>query len=226
MEPNSDDPLGKGILPNIKFYCPIDEDQLVILAKSLDELGRFVLISDNFATLSVEGIVDVGIAPPSNHDAVHEWARTKNLTHPPVEGPPIQTDEVQRAIRKIFDDEDKTAKKWQIPDDGPGVVVLDTNKNLILWTHDIRYVVGALEESLLKEPKINCIVLTLVFATLAEAGTAMQRVGKHLVTHNSKPDGSQEYAVLIRNPSRKTPLSEATERRLRMAFGSLQDDFS
>jgi len=194
--------------------------ELETLAKALNELGRLALSTDSFAELSITNVVDVGIAPPFDHEAVHEWAKGKDLKHPPVEGPPIDTDEVERAIRKIFADDDPTAKKWQIPDDGPGIVVLDTNKNLILFTHPLEYVIGTLEQSILKEPKLNYIVLTLTFTSFETAGTVLKGIGNHTIVRNSKTDGSIEVAVMIHNETCKTPLSKETAERLVRSFGS------
>lgn len=190
------------------------------LGKALNELGKLVLATNSFTALSIANVVDVGIAPPFDHAAVHEWAKEKDLTHPPVQGPPIETDEVERAVRKIFDHNDKTAKKWQIPDDGPGVVVLETNKNLILFTHDIRYVISALEQSMLNEPKLNYIVLALTFASFEESGTVLKEIGNHAIVRHSKVDGSVEYAILIHNERCKTPLNKETAERIVRAFGS------
>jgi hypothetical protein len=222
-EARSDDPLGKGILPNIKFYRSLTDDELRGVAKSLDHLGQLALSTNAFTMLSVEGVIDVGIAPPFNHEAVHEWAKTKHLNHPPVEGPPIQTDEVQRAIRKIFDDDDKTAKKWQIPDAGPGIVVLETNKNLILFTHDIRYVIGGLEQAMITEPKLNYVILTLRFSA-EEASTIVRRIGNHAVVHQSRSDGSQDSTVIISNPRCTTSIAQASEEKLIRAFGGIRED--
>jgi hypothetical protein len=191
-ENNAEHPFGKSILPNIKFHRSMTDEELETLAKALNELGSLVLGTNSFAELSIVNVVDVGIAPPFDHAAVNEWSKERDLKHPPVEGPPIETDEVERAIRKIFDDNDKTAKEWQIPDDGPGVVVLDTNKNLILFTHDIRYVISALEQSLLNEPKLNYIVLTLTFTSSEAAGTVLKGIGNHAIVRNSKTDSSIE----------------------------------
>jgi len=219
-ENSAEHPFGKSILPNIKFHRSMTDEELETLAKALNELGSLVLGTNSFAALSIANVVDVGIAPPFDHAAVHEWSKERDLKHPPVEGPPIETDEVERAIRKIFDDNDKTAKKWQIPDDGPGVVVLDTNKNLILFTHDIRYVISALEQSLLNEPKLNYIVLTLTFTSFEAAGTVLKGIGNHAIVRNSKTDGSIEYAVIIHNERCKIPLSKETAERIVRAFGS------
>jgi len=217
---SADDPFGKSILPNIKFHRSMTDQELEIIAKALNELGSLVLSTNNFAELSIANMVDVGIAPPFDHEAVHEWAKRKDLKHPPVEGPPIQTDEVERAIRKIFDDEDKTAKKWQIPDSGPGIVVLETNKNLILFTHDLRYVISALEQSMLNEPKLNYIVLALTFTSFEAAGTVLKEIGNHTVVRNSRTDGSIEYAVLIHNKTCRTPLRKETAQKFVRSFGS------
>lgn len=224
-EISADDPFGKSILPNIKFHRSITDQELETLANALNELGSLVLSTHNFAALSIANFVDVGIAPPFDHEAVRKWAKGKDLKHPPVEGPPIETDEVERAIRKIFDDDDKTAKKWQIPDDGPGIVVLDTNKNLILFTHDVRYVIGALEQSMLNETKLNYIILTLTFTSFEAAGTVLKGVGNHVIVKHSKTDGSIEYAVMIRNGKCKSPLSKETDEKLVHAFGS-RENFS
>lgn len=219
-EISADDPFGKSILPNIKFYRSMTHQELETLAKALNELGSLVLSTDSFAELSIANVVEVGIAPPFDHQAVHEWAKGKDLKHPPVEGPPIENDEVERVIRKIFADDDKTAKKWQIPDDGPGMVVLETNKNLILFTHDIRYVISALEQSILKEPKLNYIVLTLTFTSFETPGTVLKGIGNHTIVRNSRTDGSIEYAVIIHNGKCRTPLSKNTAEKLVQAFGS------
>lgn len=219
-EISADDPFGKSILPNIKFHRSMTDQELETLAKTLNELGNLVLSTNNFAALSIANVVDVGIAPPFDHEAVHEWAKGKDLKHPPVEGPPIETDEVERAIRKIFDDDDKTAKKWQIPDDGPGIVVLDTNKNLILFTHDIRYVISALEQSMLNEPKLNYIVLALTFTSFEAAGIVLKEIGTHTIVRNSRTDGSIECAVMIHNKTCRTPLSKETAERFVRSFGS------
>ena len=215
-----DYPIGKGILPNIKFYRCLEDNELEVIARTLNELGSLVLSTHSFADLRIEGVIDVGIAPPDDHKSVHEWAKAKNLKHPPVQGPPIETDEVERAIRKIFSDDDKTAKKWQIPDDGPGIVVLNTNKNLMLFTHDIRYVIGALEQEMLNEPKLNYIIVTLTFTSLESAGLFRSSIGNHRVVRNAKTDGSEEYAVIICNRSSKAALNKETEERLIRAFGS------
>jgi hypothetical protein len=220
-EISADDPFGKTILPNIKFYQSMTDQELETIARALNELGCLVLSTDNFAELSIANVVEVGIAPPFDHEAVYEWAKRKDLKHPPVEGPPIQIDEVERAIRKIFDD-DKTAKKWQLPDDGPGIVILETNKNLILFTHDIRYVISALEQSVLNEPKLNHIILTLSFTSVEAAGTVLTEIGNHTIVRNSKKDGSIECAVMVHNGTCKTPLSKETMKRLVRVFGSAQ----
>jgi hypothetical protein len=146
--------------------------------------------------------------------------KARDLKHPPVEGRPIETGEVQRAIRKIFADEDKTAKKWQIPDDGPGVIVIDSNRNLMLFTHDPRYVLGAFEQAIFNEPKLNYIVLTLTFTSFEAANTALSAIGDHKVVRNSKSDGSVECAVMIRNIKCKAPLNSETDERLIGAFSS------
>jgi hypothetical protein len=217
-----DHPFGKSILPYIRFYRTLDDNELETVARMLNEMGSLVLRTNSFAELSIKKVIDVGIAPPFDHEAVHEWAKARDLKQTPVEGPPIDTDEVARAIRKIFADDDKTAKKWQIPDDGPGVVVLDTNKNLILFTHDLRYVIGALEDSMLNEPKLNYIILTLTFTSPESAGTVLRGIGDHTIVRNSKTDGSIEYAIIIRNVMCMTPLSRDTEEKLGRAFGSTQ----
>jgi hypothetical protein len=219
-EIEKDLPIGKGILPNIKFYRPMDEKELETIAKMLYELGSLVLRTRSFSKLSIEGLIDVGIAPPDDHEAVHKWAKANELEHPPVGGPLIETDEVERAIRKIFADDDKTAKKWQIPDDGPGIVVLDTNKNLMLFTHDTRYVIGALEQAILNEPKLNYIIMTLTYTGFESANSIVSEISNHTVVRNSKADGSVECAVMIRNERCKTPLSAETEKSLIRAFGS------
>jgi len=216
---DTDDPLGKGILPNIKFYRAMTDEELETFAKSVDYLGKFVLDTDAFAALTVKDVISIGIAPPFNHEAVNEWAKEQGLNHPPVEGPPIQTEEVDRAIRKIFADDDKTAKKWQLPDKGPGIVVLNTNKNLLLFTHDIRYIIGGLEEALAQEPKLNYIILTLQFDSLEEAGTVLSQVGDHRIARHSHADGRQGFAVLIRNGQCKTSLTADSDEKIGCAFG-------
>jgi hypothetical protein len=52
----------------------MDDAELETVAKMINELGSLVLRTHSFAEVRIENLIDVGIAPPDDHEAVRQWA--------------------------------------------------------------------------------------------------------------------------------------------------------
>lgn len=211
---SSDFPPSKHVHPRVKFHRGFNEQELKDVISQIEALADRVRRTCKFGEFKIEGMIEVGIAPWNDRESAVKWAAERNMRYPElVEAPLIETDEVVRACRKIL-----KKKVWQIPDEGPGIVVLTTQRNLMLFTHDIRYVIAEIEGAITREPRLFCTLLTLEFDGFEAEGAVANAFGGHTVFRKARKDGRVERAVLIRNPACKAKVSQESIDKIRRAF--------
>ena len=109
-------------------------------------------------------------------------------------------------------------KVWQIPDEGPGIIVLPTDNNLIFITHKFGYIISEIEQAITKEPKLFCAALTFVYGISNQNAASAFKIGDHSLISHTKEDGATELALIIRNPSCKAKLNQQTIEKVERAF--------
>lgn len=105
-----------------------------------------------FQEIVVEGVIEIGIAPESDKEILHEWAVERGLKVGEFSGPPYDVDEVLRTKRKIRNEQ------RQLPDNRPNIVVVKNN-NVFMHLKDVRATIGQLEEEVYRHPHLLAAVV-------------------------------------------------------------------
>ncbi len=105
-----------------------------------------------FQEIVVEGVIEIGIAPESDKEILHEWAVERELKVGEFSGPPYDVDEVLRTKRKIRNEQ------RQLPDNRPNIVVVKNN-NVFMHLQDVRATIGELEEEVYRYPHLLAAVV-------------------------------------------------------------------
>jgi hypothetical protein len=200
------------ILPYAVIHRGIKDDELNGIASSIRELIERVRTDGEFGELIIPDTIEVGIASYDNHERAREWAAARGLKDL-VEGPDILSDEIARAKIKIRE------KLGQLPDDRPGIIVIrPENENLIFFVFDIRWIIAALAEEILKYSKLSSVIMFHTHSSGEDIGDLSIDFGPHTFTKRVRSDGAIEQSVIIRNTNCRHIVTSKTQEMIYRAF--------
>jgi hypothetical protein len=138
--------------------------------------------------------------------------------HQLIEGANILTDEIVRAKRKLRE------KLEQLPPDSPGIIVMPTSENLILFIHDsadgIRRLAAAMAEVAAGHPKLLCAVMFHTFDDGRDESWSVD-IGSHTYTRVARSDGAVERSLIIHNSAYQHTMAPETLEKVSSAFGGI-----
>jgi len=98
-----------------------------------------------------------------------------------VQGADISSDEVARTKVKIRE------KLKQLPEDLPGMIVIEAKENLLLFLYDIQGLALTFGEEVAKHPNL---LRTVIFHSFVDGSieSASENIGPHTFSHLVRPD--------------------------------------
>lgn len=189
----------------------LDEEELEDAVTQVKGLIEEAYNSGEFRELTVEGVFEVGVAPPAEGERVQAWAAQRGIKDT-LEGPLIPLNEVWRARGKLR----KELK--QLPDNKPGIVVLPTHENLLFFTYDIQQIISEIEEEARRNPKLLCAVLHHSFIEGGNNEVTLAKAGLHTLIRKKKVDYSTEQTLIIINQDCAFPVSDKVFEKMIAAF--------
>jgi hypothetical protein len=202
------------ILPFAKIHRGIKEDELKGVVQKIRELVQKVRTSGEFDKLIIPDTIEVGIASYDDHHRAREWAASRGIREDyQIDPPVIDTDEIARAKRKLSE---KVYE--QIPEDTPGIVVLEASENLILFRYPVELLAAALGEEAQKHPKLLCAVMFHTFNDGKDEKLSVN-LGPHTYNRVARSDGAAERSLILRNMACKHNVSAETLEKVGEAFG-------
>ena len=210
------------ILPYAKIHRGIEKGELEGIVEQIRQLVERVRTGGEFDELIIPETIEVGITSYDDHDRAREWAASRGMRdHDLVEGPNIIRDEISRARRKLRD------KLKQLPPDRPGIVVIPTSENLILFIHDsvegIQWLAAAMAEEVEKYPQLLRAVMFHTFDDGREGPWSVD-IGPHTLTRLIRCDGAVERSLTIRNSTCTYALAAETLEKVDSAFSQWIED--
>ncbi|MFC1650659.1 hypothetical protein ACFL2X_03740 [Candidatus Latescibacterota bacterium] len=173
-----------------RIYKSLSDIHLRDIVKKI-ELATTKTIEENaFNEVSVNGIIDIGIAPINEKETLKLWAKEKNLKDGEFIGPSYDVDEIIRTKIKI------KKEQAQLPDKYPGIIVIK-NSNLFLYERDIRKVISELEEEVYKYNHILAVVISGGYGGISENTFIMK--DQHVFMKKSKFDLFTEDHIILLN---------------------------
>ena len=156
----------------------------------MDGLVKRVQTERAFASLVVDGVLEIGIAPEADKSLLEQWTAARGLTVGTMQGPPIRTDELQRVRAKIRKEQE------QLPAGFPGIVVVFSN-NLFPFVKDHRALIGELEEAVYHHDHLLGVVVGGGYMGTGMPDELMMQ-GQHIYLRKTLFDLLiEEYAVLL-----------------------------
>jgi len=200
------------ILPRAIIHRAIERPELNDIAQEIRSLVERVRATGEFGELIIPDILEVGIAPYDNHEIAKQWARERGMKEGNlVQGAIILSDEVARAKGKIRE------KLKQLPDDLPGMIVIEAKENLLFFVYDIRWLALTFGEELTRHQNL---LRTVMFHSFVDGSreSAFAEIGPHTFSHRVRRDSSTEQSLTIRNVDCGSAVSAETLKKLDAVF--------
>lgn len=199
------------ILPYALIHRSMNDEELTDATARIGALLDNVRASNEFREFTIEGVIEVCASPYDDHAPARTWAAARGMTDL-VEGPLIDTDEVDRAREKL------RGKVEQLPDDRPGIVVMTATGNLIFYTNDVRRIAAGLVEEAHRHPRLLCAIILHAFDEGAQEGTTIVEAGRHAFVNKVTERGATEQSLIVFNETCGHPVSDVTWDKIRRAF--------
>jgi hypothetical protein len=198
------------ILPYAQIHRNLTEDELINAVEQIERLIKKVRESGEFQELNIEDMIDIAISPYQDHSCAKQWAKQRGLTDF-VEGPLIETDEISRAINKIF------RKLEQLPRDKLGIIEIWNNENLMFFTCDIPAIIAQVAAKISKYQHLFGVALNLNYGSGKENDYVIE-LNQHSLVSNIREDSITELSLFVRNASFNLPLTHSTKTKLEQAY--------
>lgn len=190
---------------NDNFNSSRIEETLALIKQTIEDVKQ----TGEFRAL-ITDCIKVGITQRDNEEPLKAWAKEHEVS-PGIAGPPIESDELIRAIEKI------KGKLSQLPATEPGIIVIPTTQSGLFWRYNVESIVNFLSAKISAYPKVFCVVLTDgFFDGVMDESYAISTSEYAYVNRHIK--GVSERVIVIFNDSYSGPMSYSLLQQLRRTF--------
>ncbi|MGE0128957.1 MAG: hypothetical protein AB7U82_12835 [Blastocatellales bacterium] len=196
------------------FKAP-DEAVLKTILQEIKHLASKARASGAFEAWTSEGVIELAAAPADQAEAVHQWAAEREIGQGEIiRGAPIDLNDPKRLIL------DKIGKEVrQLPKDRPGMIVVDTTRNLLFYTYPMAMIGAPLSRQLQRYSQLACAAVTYChFVDSEEAPVEHVSTSDYSIRERVIGYPLRETTLLAHNNLCQQPLTEATFDRVCQSF--------
>jgi hypothetical protein len=199
---------------NLMIYMEMkegfDDSYAAEAVRLLTEAAGEVARTGEFRAVVNERMV-AGIAPEDNDEQLRRWAEGQGVS-PWFTGPPIYSDEISRARTKIRD------KLAQLPEDGPGLIVIPATPSMLFNFYDPRLILGVLREEVSRYPRLWAVVLLHNYVGGPQREPVVMRLESSVLIDKAEAEVFHQQTAILLNEACALPVSRSTSEKLLKAF--------
>lgn len=198
------------LLPYVNILRGLEPKELKAAINGIEKVIASVKETQTFQQLTIEGQVEIAVAPAHDHSEAVKWAESRKMKDF-VEGPDIPLHEPQRIRIKV------SRKMNQVPGDVPSIVIIPANP-LMFYVYPVEFIIADIESELAKFPQLLYVSL---YCRVIEGKKikAVTQFGDHLFIQKTGKDFVTEKRIVARNPVFNLPISQSSSKKIIKAFG-------
>ena len=193
------------ILYSGQVFKALSKNHLVEIVERVKEKIRVAQMGQGVQTLSIPGVIELGLALEVDKPALDVWARQRGFPGNSFSGPPLNTDEVYRIRRGIQKEQD------QLPEESPNVVII-RNDRLFMFKTNLAHDINLLEEQVYEHSHLLFGIVSGNFT--GTDGGHEQAKDEHIYIRKIYFDILQRHFIVIKNKFCKHQVSDGIQLRI------------
>jgi len=173
-----------------RVYKILSKRHLEEVCRKVEELIKKVKQSRLFQELTIDNVIEIGIAPVDDVTHLEEWASDRGLKIGFFEGPSFEIDEIRRIRAKIRKEQE------QLPNNYPNILIISV-RNFNLLSRNIDKAISELEEEVYEYPHLLFVIIQGKQLGLGEDRSFMK--GQHVYIEKTTSYHTVEKFIVLLN---------------------------
>lgn len=194
-----------------RIHKTLSKKHLEDIVYKIEKIIEKSKTEDIFQELSIEGVIELAIAPQNDKHILEKWATERGLKVGEFYGPPFNVDEIHRTRRKI------ESEQKQLPGDYPNILII-SNNNLFFYLSDVEKAIRELEEAVYDYTHLLAVVVAGGY--MGRCNGIFKMVDEHIYIEKTTIDLFVDRYILLLNKYCEKKISPATITKMYKAFTS------